>query len=92
MVEQVGADLGHLLHHVDAVLGKMVAIADAGQHQQLRAIDSASAENHLAAGRNDTAGAKLLEFHTGGTLSVEDHPCHGGPGVQRQIAAAATPV
>ena len=88
MVEQVAADAGRLLHHVDTVLGKMVAIADARQHQQLRAVDRSPAQHHLTAGRDDTAGAELLEFHTGGTFSVEDHPCRAGFGMQRQIRPA----
>ena len=92
VVEQVAADVRRVGHHVDTVLGELVAIADARQHQQLRAVDRAPAQHHLAAGLDDAAGAKLLEFHTGGALSVEDHPRGGGFGVQRQIRAAAARV
>jgi hypothetical protein len=33
---------------VDAVFGELLAIPDAGEHQQLRAVDGAAAQHHLA--------------------------------------------
>ena len=62
MVDQVLAHLGHVAHDVDAVLGEVLAIADAGQHQQLRAVDGAAAQHHLATGAHHAALAALAEF------------------------------
>ena len=50
MVQQVLAHLGDVPDRVDAVLGELFPIADAGQHQQLRGVDGAAAQHHLAAG------------------------------------------
>ena len=88
MVEQVGAHVGGVLHDVDAVLGELIAITDTRQHQQLWAVDRPAAKHHLASRLDNASSAELVKFHTDGALSVEEHPCHGGLGVQRQIRPA----
>ena len=55
MILQVLAHLGYVLHHVDTVLAEFPPITDAGQHEQLRAVDRAAAQYHLAAGGHDAA-------------------------------------
>ena len=92
VVEQVLRRLRARRDDVDAVLGEMVAIADAGQHQQLRAVDGAAAQHHLAPRVDDPSLAELLEFHTRRPGPVEQDPGRGGPGEQRQVLAAASPV
>ena len=48
VVLQVGADAGQVGDDVDAEPAQLVAAADAGEHQQLRRIDRAAADDHLA--------------------------------------------
>ena len=48
VVVQVRADAGQVVHHGDAVLLQLRARADARQHQQLRRLQRAGAQQHLA--------------------------------------------
>jgi hypothetical protein len=47
MVLQVAPDLRRIMYHRDAVLVKMIRRPDARQHQQLRRVDRAAAEDHF---------------------------------------------
>ena len=48
MVLQVLPDAGQMMHAGDAVLAEGCAVADAGQHQQLRGLERAGGDDHLA--------------------------------------------
>src|SRR5690606_21988710 len=50
VVLQVGADPGGVVQHLDPVMSQVVGRADAREHQQLRRIDGAPAQQHLAPG------------------------------------------
>jgi hypothetical protein len=50
MVLQVLADAGQMMHRGDAVACERFAVADTGQHQQMRAMKRARRQDHLAAG------------------------------------------
>ena len=73
VILQVGADVGHVGDHRDAVPAQMVGRAEPGQHQQLRRVDRARGEDHLAgldplgivpaATQSHADGAALLDQH-----------------------------
>ena len=48
MVLEVLADAGQVVDDVDAVLREQPLVADPGELQQLRGVDRAAAEDHLA--------------------------------------------
>jgi hypothetical protein len=50
VVLQVLADAGQVVHDVDAERLEVVRVADAGELQQLRRVDRAAAQDHLAGG------------------------------------------
>jgi hypothetical protein len=68
MVHQVVADLACVPHHGDAVFGELVAIPDTGEHQQLRAVDGAGAQHHLATRPDHPPLAAVLEFDPDGRV------------------------
>jgi hypothetical protein len=43
-------------------------------HQNLRRIDCAKRQNHLHTTTNLFCFSFVMDFHSGGSLSVEDHP------------------
>ena len=59
MVGQVGTDTRAVHHHPDVVLAQVVGRADAGQHQQLRAVDRAAAQDDLGIRPGHVLGAAL---------------------------------
>ena len=48
VVVQVRADAGQVVAHLDAEGAQMLGRADAGEHQQLRRLQRAGREQHLA--------------------------------------------
>jgi hypothetical protein len=80
-------DLRRVVDHVDAVFGELLAISDAGQQQQLRAVDCTTAQHHLAACPDHPPLTTVLEFNTDGACPIEQHPRRGGFRVQREVAA-----
>ncbi|CFE35875.1 Uncharacterised protein [Mycobacterium tuberculosis] len=88
MIEQVAPDLGRVVNGVDVVFGEVVAVADAGEHQQLRAVDGTSAEHHLAAGVDDAGLTVALVFHADGPVAVDDHPGSSGAGKHTEVFTA----
>ena len=51
MVLQVAAHIGAVQHHVDSVGLEMLGRADAGQHQDLRAVERPCRQNDPATGQ-----------------------------------------
>ena len=74
MVLQVAPDLGQVVEHLDAVARKLLAVADAREHQDLRRLQSARAQHHFA------RGACLHQFvadpipHAHGAPALENDP------------------
>ncbi len=62
VVLQVLADAGQIVHHVYAVLLQQRAGADAGKLQQLRRVDRAARQQHLASRTHLANGAVLAEL------------------------------
>src|SRR5258708_6558024 len=52
MVLQVLPDAGQMMHGRDAVFRQRLAVADAGEHQELRRLERAGGYDHFAAGAN----------------------------------------
>ncbi len=50
MILQVPADAGQIGDHRHADRAEMLGGPDPGQHEELRGVDAAAAENHLARG------------------------------------------
>jgi hypothetical protein len=73
VVLQVGADAGHVGDHRDAVLAQVVGGAQPGQHQQLRRVDRARREDHLA--RLDPLGVvpAAAQLHADGAALLDQH-------------------
>ncbi len=80
VVEQVRPHLGHVAHHLDAVLAQVGRGADAGEHEQLGRVDGAAGEDDFAPGADHLASAVALVLHPDGAGSVEHHPSHQGLG------------
>ncbi len=79
---------GDVVDRIDAVLGELVAVTDARQHQQLRRVDRAGAQQHLASRPDHLAPAAGVDFDADGAAAVEQHPGHGGLGEQLQVLPA----
>ena len=70
MVLEVLADAGQVVDHVDAEAGEVLLVADAGELEQLRGVDGAAAEDHLAGGHAARpAGPEVVDAD--GTLALE---------------------
>ena len=61
MVLEIAADARQVRHRRDLEPFELVGVADAGQHQQLRRVDRAAGEDHLALGA-DARGAPALDM------------------------------
>ena len=85
MVLEVRADARQVDPALDADLGEVVARADAREHQQLRAVDRAAAEQHLAGGADGVLGAALAEGEPGRPLPLELDPARQRPGGDGQV-------
>ncbi len=59
MVLQVLADARQIVHDFDAVAAQQAGRADAGELQQLRALQRARGQHHLARGAHFMRGAVL---------------------------------
>ena len=72
MVLQPLADAGEVGDHVDAVLAQVGGRPDAGEHQQVRAVHRAAAEQHLARGGRRDLAATAPIGDAGGALALDD--------------------
>ena len=91
MILQIGADARHVGDHVDAEAVQQFARADAGELQQLRRVECAAGQDHLAAGTRDAGRAALLVFDADGAPAFEQNARRQRVGHDREIAAAAAP-
>jgi hypothetical protein len=97
VVLQVLPDAGGVDDDGDAVLGQVIRGPDAAEHQQLRSVDRAAAQDDLAAGRDVAGDAVELDVYAGGAreggtgIRREGHATRERVGEHTQIAAPALP-
>ena len=75
---EVGVDVDP---HFDQVLGR----ADAGQHQQLRAVDRAAGQDDLGVGPRALELAVVQVAHPGRLAALDDHLRDQGVGVDGEV-------
>ncbi len=83
------ADAGEVGDDVDAVLAQVGGRADAGEHQQVRAVHRAAAEQHLAGGRRGDLAAADAVGHPDGALALDDDPGGERAGLDVEVVAVA---
>jgi hypothetical protein len=71
MVLQVLSDARQMVQGADAVLGQHLPVADAGQHQQLRRLECAGRDDHLAPGAELLALVATEIFDADCALALE---------------------
>jgi hypothetical protein len=91
VILQVRADAWHVGDHLDAVLAQQIGRADAGELQQLRRVECAAREDHLAAGARDVRGAVLAVFDADRAAAFEQDARGQRVRHDREIAAACAP-
>src|SRR5690606_2164947 len=87
VVLQVGAHAGTIEQDVDAVPAQFGLRADARQHQQLRRVDRAAAEDHLAPGPVVERAAAFPAGHAGRAPAVEGDALDHGAGAHGEVRA-----
>ena len=91
MVLQILADR-QIDDRLDAHLAQMRGRADAGQHQQLRRVEGAAGEDHLALGVDrDASPLSLTIFDAGRARALHHHAGRMRAGLDREIGAACAP-
>ena len=88
MVLQVLPDAGQMMHAGDAVLAKCGAVADARQHQQLRRLERAGGDDHLAPGADLLQLLALPVLDADRALALEQDAGGMSVGLDAQIGAA----
>ena len=89
MVAQVLADALQFVHRRDAQRPQPVALADAGEFEQLRRIDRAAGDDDLACGSRFALLAVHGIAHADATLAFQDERLGDGALVDLQVGAAA---
>ena len=89
VVLEVLADAGRVVDDVDAEAGEELLVADAGELEQLRRVDRAAAEDHLAGVDRATEPAAAQVVDPDRTLAVEAHPGGHRQGLDLEVGAAA---
>ena len=74
--------------HRDAVFGQRGAVADAGQHQQLRRLERAGRKDHLAPGANLLGLLALPVLDADRALALEQDAGGVRMGLDAQIGCA----
>ena len=87
MILQVLSDAGQMMRGGDAVLGQRGRVADAGQHQQLRGLERAGGQDHLAAGADLLRLLALPVFDADRALALEQDAGGLRAGLDAQICA-----
>jgi hypothetical protein len=85
MVAEVAADPRAVGPHVDAHLDQVVGRADAGQHQQLRAVDGAAGQDDLRVGLGDLGYTVPGVGDAPGLAALDDDLGDQGVGVHREV-------
>ena len=91
MILQILADAGQRHLDRDVVCGEFGRIADAGQHQQLRRVDDAAADNHLALGMRGDGGAMFGVFDACRALAVENDLVGMGVDFDGEVRSSPAP-
>ena len=71
VVLQALPDTGQMVHDRNAELGQVLPRPDAGQHQQLRRVDGAAAEDDFAFGARGAEPGRRAERHADGAADFE---------------------
>ena len=87
MVLQILSDAGQMMHGGDAVPAKRRAVADAGEHQQLRGLERAGRHDHLTPGADLLQLLALAVFDADRALAFEQNAAGMGMGLDAQIGA-----
>ena len=91
VVLEVRADLGGIDQDVDAVLGEVGGRTDAAQHQQLRGVDGAAGEDHLASSERVPGDAVDLDVDAGRPrMRLADADIDASANVTRRTSAPVT--
>ena len=85
MVLQVLAHARQVAHHADAVLAQQRRRPDPGQLQQLRRLQRAGAQQHLAPGSQRAHLAVDAVAHAAGAAALEQHGHGVGAGLHAQV-------
>ena len=89
MVLQVLSDAGQMMQAFDAVLAERRGVADARQHQQLRGLERAGGDDHLAPRADLLQLLALPVFDADRALAFEQDAGGVRAGLDAQIGAAA---
>ena len=85
VVLQVGADAVERVHHLDAVFAEQRAGADARELQELRRVDRAARQDHLAPGMRGTRRAAQGIVDADRAPALETHPAGQRMDVDAQV-------
>ena len=88
VIGQVPAHAGAVGEHRDVVLAQVRGRADTGQHQQLRAADGASREDHLGVGPGRLLDAAAQVADAGRPAALDVDAGHQGVGLHGEIRPA----
>ena len=89
MVLEIAADRGAIEHHVDPVLLEMRGRADAGEHQDLRAIERACAQYHAAPRQQRFALATAPDLDAGDAPRLDHQLLDQRVSAHREVAELA---
>ncbi len=89
MVVEIAADGREMMLHLDAERAQRLAVADAGELQDLRRADGAASQDHLAAGPDRSDAALALDFNACGPSALDHHAPHQCAGHHLQVGARA---
>src|SRR5215831_1519726 len=87
VILQVEPDAGEFAHGGDPVRGELVEGADAGEQQQLRRVDGAAREDHLARAPGNLLVCSVAVGDTDGARAVDQHARDLGAGGDGQVWA-----
>ena len=87
VVLQVAAHAGQRVAHGDAVALQLGAVADAGEHEQLRRVEGAGGQQHLAPGVQGLRLAVQQRLHAGGAAAIQQHAPRLRAGEHAQVGA-----
>src|SRR5262249_6363071 len=85
MVLEILADAGQVVQGRDAMGGELLARPDAGQLQELRIVDRAGREDHLAPRHHSSRLTALAIFDADGLVSLEQDAGRERMGLDRQV-------
>lgn len=87
MVLQIFPDTGQVPHGREAKAAQALAVADAGQLEQLRRCDRAGRQDHLAGRPGEMARSAALENHASRSRAITRDALDVDAGLQAQVRA-----